>query len=325
MGPHSERTSQSLDAFGLTNIGNVRKCNQDQFLIASLNKQIAVSQSSAPKDTMPSLTESCGQLLVVADGMGGRAAGERASLLAVQNLSEYVLHMMHWHLCEAEMREDPVPCELIHALGFCQDKIHSYAEQHPECQGMGTTLTAAYLAGPHLFVLHAGDSRCYLLRDGQFMQVTVDHTVAQQMVDAGAMSRETATRSPMSHCVWNAVGGNSNAVQPQLAYVRLIPGDALLLCSDGLTNHVTDERLRAILMSGVSSRNGCEQLIRDALDLGGSDNITAIVARVVASPELDGERTLVMSAGGDSQPTLAAACSRVTVPSTNSLPSLATV
>ncbi len=177
--------------------------------------------------------------------MGGHAAGERASALAVDTLARYVLGTMPWFLRLHGECEDDLQEELKAALSRCQERIEASAR--PEERGMGTTLTLAYIVWPQVYVVHVGDSRCYLMRNGRLEQVTRDHTMAQRLVDQGVMDAKTAEESRWSHALWNCLGGGSSELSPEAYKAGLHLGDTILLCSDGLTRSVSDEQIRSIL------------------------------------------------------------------------------
>src|SRR5438132_11092965 len=160
-----------MDCFGLSNIGKLRSGNEDQFLVADLNKSLLVHQTSLSQDDHTRIFGgSQGQLLLVADGMGGHVGGKQASAIAVQSLEQYVLNTMSWFF-RLQENEDDLREELKAALEECQASIEKAASINPERQGMGTTLTMAYILWPWLYVVHAGDSRCYLLRDSRLEQI----------------------------------------------------------------------------------------------------------------------------------------------------------
>jgi protein phosphatase len=144
---------------------------------------------------------------------------------------------------------------------------------------MGTTLTIAYIVGPNAYVVHAGDSRCYLHRGDKLIQITQDQTVAQAYLDNGILSEEQAADSPFRHVLWNVVAGDSPKLFPSAYHVPLLPDDKLLLCTDGLTRHVRDAEILPIVQSLLDPRGVCQSLIEAALQQGGSDNITVLLAR----------------------------------------------
>ena len=144
--------------------------------------------------------------------------------------------------------------------------------------GMGTTLTAARSLGRDLVITHVGDSRAYLLRGGNLLRLTRDHTFAQLLVDAGQLAPDDVAGSPHRHVLTNALGGSSADVQVDTDRLQLDDGDRVLLCSDGLTDLVDDESIASILLDTTRSSDACERLVQRALDAGGRDNVTVIVA-----------------------------------------------
>lgn len=268
-----------MDCFGLSDVGKVRSGNEDQFLIADLNKSMLIHQTTlSHEDHTRLFGSSQGQLLVVADGMGGHAEGQRASSIAVESLSHYLLNTMPWFFRLRSDEESDLKEELISALQQCQISIEHAAVHQAGNKRMGTTLTMAYILWPRLYVVHAGDSRCYLLRGGRLEQVTRDHTVAQQMVERGALSPEEAATSRWSHMLWNCLGGGTHALTPDVYKATLHMGDTLLLCTDGLSGLVPDDRLAALLSQPGTAEQTCQRLIDAANEAGGRDNITAVVA-----------------------------------------------
>jgi protein phosphatase len=212
--------------------------------------------------------------------MGGHAAGDLASALAVRSIVRYTVKCMRWFFRLSDDPEDDFLDELRAALEYSQDEILADAESEPDHEGMGTTLTAAYIVWPRLYVVHAGDTRAYLLRDTKLQQITRDHTVAQKMVDDGAMDEEQAEQTRFSHMLWNFVGNaEKGAFLPELYKVKLAEGDALLLCSDGLTKHVGDKEIAGVIRNGKSAEDTCSQLVKAANEAGGKDNVTVVLAK----------------------------------------------
>jgi serine/threonine protein phosphatase PrpC len=278
-----------MDCHGLSDVGRKRAVNEDQFLIADLSKSMLIHQTSlAHEDHSRLFSGSQGKLFLVADGMGGEAAGEVASALAVETVARYLLNTMPWFFRLEQGQEDDLRGELRATLEECQRSVEA-ASTAPGRKRMGTTLTMAYLLWPRLYVVHAGDSRCYLLRGGRLEQVTKDHTVAQRMVEQGALSQQEAEQSRWSHVLYNCVGGGTHEVHPEVYRAALEPGDVLLLCSDGLTKVVDDERLRTELARHESAEQTCRRLVALANDGGGPDNVTVVVGRFL-SMEQAGQR-----------------------------------
>ncbi len=268
-----------LDSFGATDIGQRRKSNQDHFLIANLQRVMSVQLSSIPEaDREQYFGLQPGYLLLVADGMGGYEGGEKASCSAVQTVSCYILDMMQWFLRLSQDAEDDFLDELKLSLNRAQENIGRQAVGREN--EMGTTVTLAYVIGTRMYIVHAGDSRCYLLRDGELRRLTTDHTIAQKLVDKGALSADEAETSRWNHVLWNCVGGSGDPVRAEVSRSDLCPGDQILLCTDGLYDHLTDDQVLDVLNQATSCQQAVQRLIDQANQSGGSDNITAIVSKV---------------------------------------------
>lgn len=282
-----------MDCFGLTDPGLKRPTNQDHYLIADLNKSMRIHDTSLKLDSETRVYGgSQGKLLVVADGMGGEAAGEQACTIAVDQLTTYVLNSLSWCFRLEEDSEHDFEDHLKEALESCQTSIQTAVAAHPKMQSMGTTLTMVYIVWPRAFVVHVGDSRCYLLRNGELDQITVDHTVSQMMVETGKMSREEARHSPMNHALWNVLGGRSTDLAVEVYKLTLECDDVLLLCTDGLYNMVPHHTLQELLASNPGAEVVCRKLVDLANESGGNDNITVIVSHFL-SPQLDEPRAFV--------------------------------
>ncbi len=277
--------SVTIECFGASDRGKVRRINEDQFLIADLAKALQISQTSLSDEERRHLSGvNHGKLLLVADGMGGRSGGEVASGLAVETVARYALNTMPWFFRLQDGREADLENELRSALEECQRSVEAAATLTGHKQ-MGTTLTMAYLLWPRMYVVHAGDSRCYLHRGGRIEQITRDHTVAQRMVDEGLMPAETAAASRWSHALWKCVGGETGEVHPDVYKAKLAAGDTVLLCSDGVSKYLPETLIAQVLGEAGSSEQAARRLVQAANDAGGDDNITAVVARCHGLPE----------------------------------------
>jgi protein phosphatase len=273
--------SLGVRAFGLTDRGKVRSSNEDHFLAAELTRTLRVLQTSLPQpDTHQS--RSRGHVLLVADGMGGHAAGEVASALTVGAVEAFVLELLRRFSNLQSPDEHGVISDLRQAVLLADARIIEEAAQHPQLSGMGTTLTMAFASGNKLFVIHAGDSRCYLLRAGRLHRLTEDHTLVAQLVGSGHMSPEQARRHPQRHLVTNALGGGHPGVRVDVQRLQLEPGDRLLLCTDGLTDMLDDDHIAAALATEPQPEGACRRLVGQANEAGGRDNITAVVAHFEA-------------------------------------------
>jgi protein phosphatase len=269
-----------MDCYGLSDAGKVLPVNQDQFLIADLSKSMLIHQSSlSHEDHTRLFSGSQGQLLLVADGVGKHATGKEASALAVEGLAHYVLNTMSWFFQLREDGEDDLAGELRAALGVGQERVEAAASASAEHRRMGTTLTMAYLLWPRLYVVHAGDSRCYLLRGSALEQITTDHTMAQRLMEHGALRPEEVQTSRWSRVLWNCLGGGSHDLTADVYKATLEVGDTLLLCTDGLTKAVGDEQIRRVLTREEGAESACRKLVDLANELGGTDNVTVVVAR----------------------------------------------
>ena len=227
---------------------------------------------------MPERTEEVNYVMVVADGMGGHAAGEVASRMAISALVSLALDVPDWifkvdqeHAREIERRAR----KRVQEVGAM---LVERGRRDPALRGMGTTLTAARSLGRDLLITHVGDSRAYLLRAGVLHRLTRDHTYAQLLVDTGQLAPGDVAGSRHRHVLTNALGGSSEDVQVDTDRLRLEDGDRLLLCSDGLTDLVDDATITDILREATLSSDACERLVQRALDSGGRDNVTVIVA-----------------------------------------------
>jgi len=267
----------TVTSFGLTDPGQVRSNNEDQFLVAVLHKTLQVQQSSFPQ---PDLLESGDRsyLFVVADGMGGRVAGEEASALAIDSVESFVLGAFKWFAQFKGSDQDHVLDDFQSALGQANARVLSEGSKHPEWQGMGTTLTLAYSLNDVLFVAHVGDSRCYLRRNRRLFRLTRDHTFVEELVRRGDLTPDEAARHRLRHVVTNAVGCDPKDVTVEVHKVSLNAGDRLLLCSDGLTEMLSDEEINGVLAADEGPEQTCRRLVTRANEAGGRDNITAIVA-----------------------------------------------
>ena len=277
--PPASQGPKLIRCAGITDRGLVRKVNEDHFLIADLVKSLKVIQTSLHAESHGRVSGgSFGKLLLVADGMGGHNAGQRASELAIESVNAYLLNMMHWLFQKELDREHDFEEDLKSALRHSNSQVRAEAGAIPNERNMGTTLTMGYVVWPQLYVVHAGDSRCYLFRSATLEQITTDHTFAQQFVEEGAMSPDEVDQSPFSHYLWNVVGGGDDTLTPAVYKTQLQDGDRIVFCTDGLTRCVSDQQIIAILAESSDPQRACQALIDAALKAGGPDNVTVLVA-----------------------------------------------
>ena len=244
-----------VDCFGRTDVGRVRETNQDQFMIADLRKSIVVHHSSLGYDNQTQRSGATrAKLLVVADGMGGYNGGERASWMAVEGVVEYLLTRLHWPITCATSHEQHFFRGLKSALEFSQDQIRAAAGMTPGQSKMGTTLTMAWVVWPSVYLVHVGDSRAYLYRKGRLTLLSHDQTLAQALADNGVIDAEAVDSHRFSHVLVSALGCTSN-MEPFYGRLELLPDDQLMICSDGLTQHLSDDEIVAILSRGGSRQS----------------------------------------------------------------------
>lgn len=269
------------DFFGATDVGRRRSSNQDQFLVAALERALLIEGSSLPAQAGTTLTDTPqGRLLIVADGIGGHGGGELASAITIDAMAHYAFETMPWALGESPCSLDELSQGLRDAVAKAQARVRRVAKRKNVAPDLGTTLTMAYVAWPHLHLVHVGDSRAYLLREGRLHRLTRDHTMAQRLVDDAALTPEEAARSYLSHVLVNAVGGGSDELDVELHRLRLEMDDQLLLCTDGLYDMVPDaviaEHLRRTDAPVDAVVHG---LLHAANEAGGRDNVTVVLAR----------------------------------------------
>lgn len=277
--PPRKPRDDEIDRYGLTHQGLVRKTNQDHFVLAAVHRTVRVLQTSlSEQERLPFGEERLAMLAMIADGVGGGAGGERASRLALETASQYVISSLH-AFQNAGAEDESFTNALQDAAMVTHAAVVERAKTMPEIRSMATTLTLWLGMWPWYYILQVGDSRYYLYRDGKLTQLTRDQTVAQDLVDQGVLKRADAENSRFAHVLSSAIGGSET--RPVVSRLRADWRNVHLMCSDGLTKHVSDEQIAHRLATMTSSKQACEALLQDALDGGGSDNITIIVGRAV--------------------------------------------
>lgn len=279
--PDRKPRDDEIDIHGLTHAGKVRTDNQDHFLVCSLRRQTVVQLTSLPEpDQLTGESDRIGLLMMVADGVGGGAAGAEASRIALEEVARYLSRCMHCYYAAGSTDDREIFQALQDGALQCHAELVRRGEKEPDYLGMATTLTLYLGAWPRAYLLQVGDSRCYLLRGGELTQITRDQTMAQELIDLGVLTRAGASGTRYEHTLSSSIGGRQTA--PVVTRIALDWDTVVLLCSDGLTGDVPDERIRERLRSMTSARQVCEDLLRDALEGGGKDNITVVVRRAVA-------------------------------------------
>ncbi len=260
-----------VEVFGKTDLGRTRDHNEDRFLVADLTRKAA---SLLPEVRQHDIGTR-GTLLVVADGMGGAAAGELASEMATDTIYDHLVKT--WN-AEGEVTPQRFAYRLKEAVEVANASIHAHAKAHPEVRGMGTTTTAAGVLNDHLYLTQVGDSRAYLVRGGQAHQITKDQSLMQRLVEAGELTEEEAAHSERRNIILQALGPDPK-VKVDLTHQEVRRGDILVLCSDGLSGQVKKEEIARIVTQFNELSAACDQLIALANERGGPDNITVVIAR----------------------------------------------
>jgi serine/threonine protein phosphatase PrpC len=280
----SSKRQVGFEFAALSDPGKIRQNNEDHYLVARLSRAFRPLDTNMPASELPASVDDVAYGMVVADGMGGMVAGEKASRLAIRTGVELVLNSPRW----ATKIDDEEARLLITRMRDNLRKIDTaligQARADRGLRGMGTTLTFAYSVGIDVFIVHVGDSRAYIYRNGRLEQLTRDHTVAQNLADAGAIKPEEVHRHATRHVLTNFVGGPSLGVDPEIATLQVQDGDFLLLCSDGLTEMVEDAEIVTILQEAGTCNAAAKALVAKALANGGRDNVTVILARYDIPP-----------------------------------------
>ena len=266
-----------IDVCGLTHRGRVRSENADHFLIASFHRAMQVHNSSLPTNAFSSLSaDSRGYVFLVADGVGAFAQAANGSARAIRSVAQYLVDMSEVTMPSDPDREEEIVSRARAAFGEAHETLLQLDEEGVHGTAV-TTLTMLILIWPRAFVVHAGDSRAYRLRDGTLTQLTTDQTMAQAMIESGEMTLDAAEVSPLRHVLVSALG--SAQVDPQVSVHKLERHDVMLLCTDGLTKHVSDAEIVEHLRRGASSESTCQSLIDLALARGGQDNVTVVIGK----------------------------------------------
>ncbi len=274
-----------LDLFGLTHPGKVRKDNQDHFLLCTVHPQAVIHATSLPNpESLTARGQRLATVMLVADGVGGGAAGGEASQIAVETIMRYVTSTLRSYPAMGSQHDEEFLTALraaaleADATVRAEAAARAAASGRPSTKSMATTLTLGMAVWPWLYVVQVGDSRCYYFYDGDLQQITRDQTMAQDLVDKGALPPDRAAASPFSHVLASSIGGPETT--PEVTRIDVTSrGCVLLLCTDGLTKHVRDDEISERLGKMQSAEQVCSDLLALTLERGGSDNVTIVVAR----------------------------------------------
>jgi protein phosphatase len=273
-----------IDAYGITDTGKVRQQNEDQFAVGRMTRSLELTHTSlGTVSSLDRLGKTAADIYIVADGVGGVAGGQLASGIAVEALTEYLAQTAGCFYHTDIALEHELLERLEQAAQHAHERVRAFS---PKGQGPATTLTMVTLLWPRAYIVHIGDSRGYYLRGERLRQFTRDQTMGELLVDEGVVTEQQARDSGLDNVLASAVGADIN---PSIGLLDLQYDDTVLLCSDGLTKHVSDEEISAFLQEGQDAASTCRRLVDAALEGGGTDNITVVVARMgrPASPSSD--------------------------------------
>jgi protein phosphatase len=273
-----------VDLAALSHQGNVRANNEDHYLVTRFGRTLEALMTNLPEGLIPEQFNDVGYGLLVADGIGGSSGGEMASRTAISTLVNLVLDTPDWIMLTGEEEIDRVMERMEHRYWRINATLAEQARLDPALSGMGTTMTLACIFGPYLLLTHIGDSRAYLLRDGELHQLTQDHTLAQALVGVGLIPQKEVATHRLRHILSHALGGSGGQVKVEVQHLSLADRDQVLLCTDGLTEMVADAAITAVLQSAGSAREAGQALVDLALKNGGKDNVTVALARYRLAP-----------------------------------------
>jgi protein phosphatase len=265
--------------------GKVRPTNEDHYFVSCYARSMRTLMTNLPEGMVPLRFDENGYLMVVADGMGGMAAGELASSLAIAIGINLSLENPKWIFKITSPGAEELMERISQRFRTIDDVLTQRARADASLHGMGTTLTTAMSAGADLFLFHVGDSRAYLLRQGELHRLTRDHTLAQALADAGRIAPEEVSTHHARHVLTKFIGGHSGRVDAQVEHLSLTDGDRLLLCTDGLTEMVADAQIADVLRRIEDADKACQALVDLALEGGGRDNVSVVLARYTIPQE----------------------------------------
>jgi PPM family protein phosphatase len=284
--PPTNSAQIEVDVGALSHQGLVRPNNEDHYLVVRFGRTLERLLTNLPDDQIPQQSDEAGYALLVADGVGGSAAGEVASELAISTLFRLALHTPDWIFGTGEKLSERVERRMAERYRQVDATLREESEANPRLSGMGTTMTLATSIGSRLIVGHIGDSRAYLYRDNELHQLTKDHTLVQSLVDAGQVPHDQVAKHPYRHVLTRLLGGHTGRLEGDFRHIDLVDNDQLLICTDGLTDMVKTAEIVAVLGSKTSANEKCDTLVKLALKNGGKDNVTVVVAsyRIPAPP-----------------------------------------
>ncbi len=277
--PAGASSRVTVDLAALSHQGRVRKNNEDHYIVARFDRTMRTLLTNLPAGQVPDRYAETVYGMLVADGVGGAAAGEVASRTAITEIMDLVIETPDWIM----RLDDPLAKEVLKRMeGRFQkvrDALVALAKKDPTLGGMATTMTLAASLGPELLIAHVGDSRAYAVQGGALRRLTRDQTMAQSLADAGAITPEEVDKHPSRHVLTGALATRGAFAHVQLRRSRLEDGDQILLCSDGLTEMVSEDAIAEVLRAPGNAADACRALVDLALEAGGKDNVTVVLAR----------------------------------------------
>jgi PPM family protein phosphatase len=276
-GPSPRRVAVQFGT--VTHPGKSRANNEDHYLVVERRRTRKVLRSNLPPGFLPRSDDSA-YMMAVADGMGGAAFGELASMLALRSSWDITPHAIKWTWIVNEREVEDLRERVAVVFHHMDRAIREQARKNPACKGMATTVTAAYTIGGDAFITHVGDSRAYLFHAGRLSQLTRDHTVAQHHIDLGLPVESRSWR----HQLTNFLGGDEREVYVEFHHIHLDHDDKLLLCTDGLTEYISNEEIATFLTPKADPQATAQALLNLALDRGGEDDVTVILAQYTMLP-----------------------------------------
>ena len=268
-----------IDLFGTSNSGKLRRSNEDHFVVVRCERVLETTFSNMLDNQPGNRVEETAYGMIVADGVGGEAAGEVASHEAIYGLLSLALQTPDWQFKWGPKEKNTVKWRMQDRFRRVNAALFQQAASHAALRGMCSTMTAALSHGTDLIIGHVGDSRAYLMRHGKLKRLTRDHTLAERLFDNRDTGENDRLIVELRNVLMQALGASDTECQPEVHDYVLEDGDQLLLCTDGLTDMVEDELIEAVLNRGANASVACRNLVDLALSHGGRDNVTAIVAR----------------------------------------------
>ena len=280
LGSVADDVRRLIESYGISHTGNVRSVNEDHFVTAALQRSVHLRQTNLDDvHIFDRLSGPRAYLFVVADGVGGSAGGRVASALAVATIVEYLGEAVACYNGYGADHAKDFPEHLRIAVERAHTNLVETFRLHTR-GGPATTLTLAMVVWPFAYIVHVGDSRVYHLRGRTLRRLTRDQTVGDALVSQNVLAKEQAEQAGLFNVLASAIGARD--MIPAVDFIPLERGDTLMLCTDGLTKHASDARIGDVLADSPDTETACRSLIDIALSAGGSHNVTAVVARILA-------------------------------------------